>query len=58
MVFGVVLIAKHWKKLSLVNSKKDGDVIFAVPVILRLYNMIVSAGHCYLLYVFRSETAA
>ena len=40
----IVLIAKHWKKMSPVNIKKDGIVIFAIPAILHLYDIIVGFG--------------
>ena len=42
--FGAALIAKHWKKMSPVNIKKDGIVIFAVPAILHLYDIVVGFG--------------
>ena len=42
--FGAWLIAKHWKKMSPVNTKKDGIVIFAVPAILHLYDIVVGFG--------------
>lgn len=40
----IVLIAKNWKKMSPVNLKKDGIVIFAIPAILHLYDIIVGFG--------------
>ena len=42
--FGAALIVKYWKKMSPVNIKKDGVVIFAVPAILHLYDIIVGFG--------------
>ena len=40
----IVLMAKSWKKMSPVNIKKDGIVIFAIPAILHLYDIIVGFG--------------
>ena len=40
----IVLIAKNWKKMSPVNLKKDGMVIFAIPALLHLYDIIVGFG--------------
>ncbi|MBQ8506386.1 MAG: carotenoid biosynthesis protein [Clostridia bacterium] len=40
----IVLIAKNWKKMSPVNLRKDGIVIFAIPAILHLYDIIVGFG--------------
>lgn len=42
--FGAWLIVKHWKKMSPVNIKRDGVVIFAVPAVLHLYDIIVGFG--------------
>ena len=39
--FAIVLMAKYWKKMSPVNLKKDGIVIFAIPALLHLYDIIV-----------------
>ena len=40
----IVLMAKYWKKMSPVNLKKDGIVIFAIPAVLHLYDIIVGFG--------------
>ena len=42
--FGVVLIVKFWKRMSPVNIKKDGIVIFVLPAILHLYDIVVGFG--------------
>ncbi|MBQ7922189.1 MAG: carotenoid biosynthesis protein, partial [Clostridia bacterium] len=39
-----VMIAKFWKKMSPVNLQKDGIVIFAIPALLHLYDIIVGFG--------------
>ena len=38
---GAVLILKYWKKMSPVDIKKDGIIIFGIPIILHLYDIIV-----------------
>ena len=42
--FGAWLIVKYWKKMSPVNIKKDGVVIFALPAVLHLYDLAVGFG--------------
>ena len=42
--FGAALIVKYWQKQSPVDVKKDGVVIFAVPAILHLYDIVVGFG--------------
>lgn len=44
MVCGIVLIAKYWKKMSPVDLKKDGLVIFGVPALLHIYDILVGFG--------------
>ena len=41
---GVILIAKYWKNMTPVDIKKDGIIIFIVPLILHLYDIIVGFG--------------
>ena len=42
--FGAWLIVKYWKKMSPVNNKKDGVVIFVLPAVLHLYDLAVGFG--------------
>lgn len=44
MLCGAVLIVKYWKKMESVDLKKDGIVIFLVPAILHLYDIVVGFG--------------
>ena len=37
----IVLMVKNWKKMSPVNLQKDGIVIFAIPALLHLYDIVV-----------------
>ena len=42
--FGAYLIARHWGKMSPVDVRRDGVVVFAVPAVLHLYDIIVGFG--------------
>lgn len=44
MACGITLIAKYWKKMSPVDLKKNGIVVFAIPAILHLYDIVVGFG--------------
>ena len=42
--FGAFLIAKYWKNMSPIDWKKDGIVIYIVPAILHLYDIVIGFG--------------
>lgn len=44
MICGAVLIARYWKRMSPVDIKSNGIVVFAIPAILHLYDVIVGLG--------------
>lgn len=44
MACGAVLIAKYWKRMSPVDLKRNGIVVFAIPAVLHLYDIIVGFG--------------